>query len=135
MTDPAASFDVLHVEPLRVAWADTDASGRIHWSSVFRWAEAAEHALLRAAGRGADEAGPYPRRSTEAVYHRALEFDDRIEVRLGVEKAGRSSVTFGWQIVRGDDLCVEGRHTVVHVGPDGRSAPWPEQLRAALRLG
>jgi hypothetical protein len=43
-------FDVLHVEPLRVAWVDTDAGGRIHWSAVFRWAELAEHAFY-AVGR------------------------------------------------------------------------------------
>jgi acyl-CoA thioesterase FadM len=69
------------------------------------------------------------------IYHRPLEFDDEFEVRLGVEKAGRTSVTFGWQLVRGDQLCVEGRHTVVHVGVDGRAAPWPEELRTGLGLG
>jgi acyl-CoA thioester hydrolase len=130
---PVAAFDVLHTERLRVAWVDTDASGRIHWAAVFRWAELAEHALLRSLGRGRDDAGPYPRRATEATYHLALEFDDEFEVRLGVEKAGRTSFTFGWQLVRGDELCVEGRHTVVHVDEDGRPAPWPDELRAGLR--
>ena len=87
MTAPVASFDLLHTERLRVAWADTDAGGRIHWSAVFRWAEVAEHALLRSLGRDRSEAGPYPRRSAEVVYHLPLEFDDEFEVRLGVEKA------------------------------------------------
>ena len=66
----------LHVEHLRVAWVDTDASGRIHWSSAFRWAELAEHRLLAGLGRSRDEAGGYPRRAAEVTYHRALEFDD-----------------------------------------------------------
>ena len=44
-------------------------------------------------------------------------------------------MTFGWQMVRGEELCVEGRHTVIHVGEDGRSAPWPTGLRAGLGVG
>lgn len=134
MPASAPPFDVLHIEPLRVAWVDTDAGGRIHWSAVFRWAELAEHALLRRLGRDRDQAGPYPRRCAEVTYHRALVFDDEFEARLGVERSGRSSVTFGWHLVSRDELCVEGRHTVVHVGADGRPAPWPQFLRAGLGL-
>ena len=127
-----STTEYLHVEHLRVAWVDTDASGRIHWSSVFRWAELAEHRFLGGLGRDPDDAGAYPRRAAAVTYHRALEFDDRFEVRLGVEKAGRTSVTFGWRMVRGDELCVEGHHTVVHVDEEGRPARWPEHLRAGL---
>jgi YbgC/YbaW family acyl-CoA thioester hydrolase len=132
MTTTDGAAECLHVEHLRVAWVDTDASGRIHWSSVFRWAELAEHRFLSRLGRDRDDTGSYPRRAAAVTYHRALEFDDRFEVRLSVEKAGGTSVTFGWRIVRGDELCVDGRHTVVHVGDDGRPSRWPEYLRAGL---
>ncbi|MEQ3553855.1 thioesterase family protein [Pseudonocardia nematodicida] len=134
MSAPADDFRPLHVEPVRVAWVDTDAGGRIHWSVVFRWAELAEHALLRKLGRDADDAGPYPRRSAGVVYHRALRFDDELEVRLGIGRAGRTSVTFAWQLARGDELCVEGHHTVVHVDDTGRPAPWPGRLRSGLGI-
>ena len=131
----ADSAAYLHVEKLRVAWVDTDASGRIHWSSAFRWAELAEHRLLDKLGRSRDEAGRYPRRAAEVTYHRALDFEDQFDVWLGVEKAGSTSVTFRWQMLRGDELCIEGRHTVVHVGDDGRPRRWPEYLRAGLVPG
>ena len=36
-----------HVERMRVAWVDTDASGLIHYTAALRWFEVAEHALLR----------------------------------------------------------------------------------------
>jgi acyl-CoA thioesterase FadM len=121
-----------HVEHMLVAWADTDAGGRNHWSAVFRWAEAAEHGLLRSIGWHSSEAGSYPRRATEAVYHRPLRFGERFELRIGVEKVGVSAVTFGWQVVRDGETCIEGGHTVVHVGGDGRPAPWPDRLRAGL---
>jgi acyl-CoA thioester hydrolase len=125
----------LHVENMLVAWADTDAGGRIHWSAVFRWAEAAEHALLRTLGWQLSEAGSYPRRSTEATYHRPLRFGQRFELGIGVERMGTSAVTFGWTVVCGGQTCVSGRHTVVHVGGNGRPAPWPEHLRAGLAGG
>jgi acyl-CoA thioester hydrolase len=134
VNSPVEPFDVLHTERLRVAWVDTDAGGRIHWSAVFRWAELAEHSLLRSLGRHRHDAGPYPRRSAEVVYHRPLEFDDEFEVHLGVEKAGRSSVTFGWHLLRDHELCVEGRHTVIHVDTEGRPTPWPPALRSGLGL-
>src|SRR5205823_4746030 len=51
-----------HIERSRVAWIDTDAGGRIHFTAAFRWAEAAETALMRSLalmGNWAD----YPRRA------------------------------------------------------------------------
>lgn len=122
----------LHERRMRVAFVDTDASGRIHWGSPLRWAEIAEHALLRSLGRPAEEAVPYPRRQVEIIYHQALRFDDEFDLRLGVEKIGRTAVTFTWQAVRGGQLCVAGSHVVVHVDEHGRPAPWPEYLRAGL---
>lgn len=121
-----------HVLRMRVAWADTDAGGRIHWSAVFRWAELAEHDLLRRLGRHADQAGPYPRRATNAIYHRPLVFDNVFDLELDVAAMGRSSVTFAWRAVHEGTLCVEGTHTVIHVGPEGRGQPWPEYLREGL---
>jgi acyl-CoA thioester hydrolase len=38
---------VEQVERARVAWVDTDAGGRIHFTAAFRWAEAAETELMR----------------------------------------------------------------------------------------
>jgi len=35
---------VTHIERSRVAWVDTDAGGRIHFTAAFRWAELAETA-------------------------------------------------------------------------------------------
>jgi acyl-CoA thioester hydrolase len=34
--------------------------------------------------------------------------------------------------LRGGEVCVEGRHTVVHVGADGRPAPLPDEVRERL---
>ncbi|WP_198550414.1 acyl-CoA thioesterase [Streptomyces silvensis] len=125
----------MHVDHQHVVWADTDAGGRIHWSVVFRWAEAAEHTYLRTLGWQPEEARSYPRRSTRATYHRPLRFGQRFELRLGVERVGTSSVTFVWTVVSEGETCVTGRHTVVHIDGAGRPAPWPDHLRAGLAGG
>lgn len=120
-----------HVERDRVAWVDTDAGGRIHFTAVFRFAEAAETGLRRALGL-LDDWADYPRRRVEAEYHRVLVFEDEIETSIRAERLGTTSIDYAWEIRRGEEVCVEGRHTVVHVDAEGRPAPLPEPVRARL---
>lgn len=115
----------------RVAWVDTDAGGRIHYTAAFRWAEIAEHSLFRRIRPGF-EAAVFPRKSVEATYHSTLVFDDEFEVCLRAGSVGRTSVTFVWEVHSGDVLCVEGRHTAVYVEADGRPAPLPDWFREGL---
>jgi len=123
---------VEQVENSRVAWVDTDAGGRIHFTAAFRWAEQAETALMRRLGFLNETWGDYPRRKVEAEYLKVLRFDDEIEVRLRVENVGRTSVTYAWAIAKDGDPHVKGRHTVVHVDAEGRPAPLDDALRAVL---
>jgi acyl-CoA thioester hydrolase len=121
----------VHTERTRVAWVDTDAGGRIHFTAVFRWAEAAETALLRSLGHLADW-GDFPRRAVEAEYLAVLRFEDEIEIDLRPAHVGTTSISYEWEIRRGGELCIRGRHTVVHVDGEGRPAPLPEAMRRAL---
>jgi len=122
---------VVHRERLRVAWIDTDAGGRIHFTAPFRWAEAAETALRRRLGILGDW-GSYPRRRVEAEYLAVLRFEDEVELELAPERIGRTSITWAWTVTRAGETCVTGRHTVVHVDGEGRAAPLPEAVRDAL---
>jgi YbgC/YbaW family acyl-CoA thioester hydrolase len=121
----------VHTVRTRVAWVDTDAGGRIHFTAPFRWAEAAETALCRSLGL-LEEWGDFPRRAVEAEYLTVLRFDDEIEVELRSEHVGTTSVTYSWEIHREDEICIRGRHTVVHVDADGRPAALPTTMRRAL---
>lgn len=122
------------VERLRVAWVETDAGGRIHFSNAFRWAELAETSLLRRLGL-LEDWGDYPRRHAEAEFHRVLRFEDEIEVRLRVKRVGRTSITYSWMISKDGEPFVTGSHTVVSVDRDGRPRPLPDDVRAALSDG
>ena len=120
-----------HVLSTRVAWVDTDAGGRIHFTAAFRWAEAAETALRRELGILTGW-GATPRRHVEADFLRVLRFEDEVEVRIRPERLGRTSITWTWEVTRGGETCVTGSHTVVNVDEHGRPAELPDEVRAAL---
>lgn len=122
--------DGRHRYRTRVQWVDTDASGRIHFTAAFRWAEAAEHDLLRRTGHSFH--GGFPRVDAQATYLGRLGFGDEVEVELGAERVGRTSIGYRWVIWRDGVACVRGRHVAVYV-PDGEhAAELPAALRATL---
>jgi acyl-CoA thioester hydrolase len=116
----------------RVAWVDTDAGGRMHFTAAFRWAEEAETELMRRMGLPRERWGHFPRRKVEAEYLKVLRFDDEIEVRLRVDNVGRTSVTYAWTIAKGGEAHIKGHHTVVHVYAGGKPTPLDDALRSAL---
>lgn len=120
-----------HIETVRVSWADTDAGGGMHFSAGLRYAEAAEAGFRRRLGI-LDDWGRYPRRTISATFHSMLRFDDELEVRLRLESVGTTSISWAWEIVRGAELCIEGRHVAVHVGADQRPRPLPAAVRSSL---
>jgi acyl-CoA thioesterase FadM len=87
--------------------------------------------LLREAGL-LDGWGDYPRRHVEAEFHRVLRFDDEVETTIRAERVGTTSITYAWKIARAGELCIDGRHTVVHVDTEGRPAALPPGVRDAL---
>jgi acyl-CoA thioester hydrolase len=124
-------MSVEHVERTRVAWVDTDAGGRIHFTAAFRWAEIAEVGLRRKLGL-VEEWGNYPRRRVEAEFLKVLVFEDEVEVSIRPERLGETSITWAFEITRDAETCVKGTLVVVHVDDEGRPAPLTEKERAAL---
>jgi len=124
-----------HIERLRVAFMDTDMSGRIHYTAAMRYFEAAEHGLMRAvrAEIGSSGQDRLPRVHVEADFVEALFFEDEIDCRAQVLKLGRSSITYGYEIRRVDGtIAITGKIVAVSVGEDGRPLPLGAALRAAL---
>ncbi|MBI3941031.1 MAG: acyl-CoA thioesterase [Acidobacteria bacterium] len=123
---------------MRVRWIDTDAGGRVHYASVLRYFEIAEHELMRTLGF------PYerlhrtlhaPRVQVWAEFKQPLFYDDEIAVHCWVEKVGRSSFSFKFQILKHNLLAVEGGVTAVVVDQQGKAVAHPEELRQALQKG
>ena len=79
-----------------------------------------------------DDWADYPRRAVEAEYLAVLRFEDEFELELVPQQVGTTSITYSWEIARADELCIRGRHTVVHVDEAGRPAPLSPKMRRAL---
>ncbi|GGM72310.1 hypothetical protein GCM10010106_18280 [Thermopolyspora flexuosa] len=112
-----------------VAFHETDASGRYHYTNAFKWVEVAEHALYREAGV---QVVDLPRRAVQAVFDLPFEFGDEYVVELEVEKLGNTSITYAWRILKGEDVAVRGSYTVVHIDGSGKPTPVPDALRDVL---
>lgn len=115
-----------------VAWADTDASGHYHFSTVLRWMEAAETALYDQLGITA-MFGVIPRAHVDIDYLAPAWFREQIDTRVHIAEVGRSSLTLGFEMTRGATAIARSTCTVVHVdAAGGGSTPWPEQIRERL---
>jgi acyl-CoA thioester hydrolase len=80
----------------RVAFADTDVAGIVHFTAILRYCERAEHAALLAAGVTViDPDRGWPRVACGADFHAPLFFNDAFTVAAGLERIGRSSL--GWR--------------------------------------
>jgi len=127
----------LHRHVCEVPFGDTDASGWVYFPNVFRYVEAAEHVFLCSlvvelydfAGGG------WPRARVECDYLRPLRAGDRLEVLLGLEKLGDSSLHWVFEILKAGEPAASGRMVTVRVDADGRPRPIDEVVRRALAGG
>jgi len=120
---------------VRVAFPDTDASGRIHFTAMLRYFEAAEIEFLRSMGycyRDAPDIG-FPRVRVECEYRSAVGFDDELDIEVSVKRVGTSSYTLEFAALKEGAVAANGSIVVVCVGRPGRAQALPEALKEALR--
>ncbi|MFE1885271.1 acyl-CoA thioesterase [Streptomyces diastatochromogenes] len=117
----------------RVEWPDTDAAGHYHHSTVVRWVEAAEAALLRRLDL-AHLFGSTPRVHFEADYRARLWFGDLVRIELCVTKVGTSSLHYAFSVRgKGEEQAATGRMTIAHSAARASGAtPWPDEVRHLL---
>jgi YbgC/YbaW family acyl-CoA thioester hydrolase len=89
-----------HIYKRRVQFKETDASGIVHFSSFFCYAEEAEHSMWRALGMSVGMPGReigWPRVKASFEFLKPLRFEDEFEVRLRV--AAKTAKTLQFQAV------------------------------------
>src|SRR4051794_31224675 len=123
----------------RVRYIDTDTSGRIHYTAMFRYFEAAETEFLRALGHGypglSSDGQGWPRVHAECDISGALVFDDELTVQVSVTRIGTSSMELAFRALITDAECAKGRLVIVCMDrATGRSKPLPTAFADALRL-
>ena len=115
---------------------DTDAAGIYHWTTVFRFAEAAEAALHDGLGIADRTFGATPRVAVSAQFERPLRFNDRVQVELVVEAVGRTSMRYGVALESDEGAVATASITVVLIDKaSGEAMPWPDDVRLALETG
>lgn len=99
-----------------VAFVDTDASGRAHFTAILRYVEEAEHAFFAArtlAIISADHG--WPRVHVDCDYRAPLIFGEEVEVFLVVQVVGKTSLKYTFTVKKGEQLCAEGSMVIVRV--------------------
>jgi YbgC/YbaW family acyl-CoA thioester hydrolase len=122
------------VWPVRVRFVDTDASGRIHFTAMLRYFEAAEIEFLRSLGLlSRDAAVNFPRVHVECTYTAMVRYDDQLEISVRAERVGNASYKLAFEARVEERLVARGFVTAVCVDvTTGRSRPLPAVLAEAL---
>jgi len=121
----------------RIRFIDTDASGRIHYTCLFRYFESAEIEFFRALGfRTFAHDISFPRVHVECDYRLALLYDDLIQIEAQLTKVGRSSVRLDFRAKKNGELAAEAHIVVVCMNRTTQQAvPIPDDLREKLMRG
>jgi YbgC/YbaW family acyl-CoA thioester hydrolase len=125
----------------RVAFAETDMAGIVHFSVFFRYMEEAEHALWRAAemtiGRVGEETG-WPRVAATFDFKAPLRFEDEFDVCVRIDAVSRRTLRYAFTVTRDDTLIGTGTITTACVsrrpGEAMKAMDLPADIVARLRL-
>ncbi len=78
------------------------------------------------------QSGAVPTKSFEVDFKRPCRHGDMLRLDVSLKALGRTSLTLETRAMAGDDLRFVARQVLVHVGPDGRPAPWPENIQSTI---
>jgi YbgC/YbaW family acyl-CoA thioester hydrolase len=118
----------------RIRFIDTDASGRIHYTAMFRYFESAEIEFMRSlgvtyGGRQLD----FPRVHVECDFLVPMVHDDLIDIEVCLTKLGRSSGRLEFRTLRDGIVMAKGAIVIVCVDKQKQQpVPIPDEFRAKL---
>ena len=124
---------------LRVYYEDTDAGGVVYHARYLHFFERARTEFMRDQGVSVGElhnmGSVFPVVRLEIDYRAPAVLDDLLRVETQVLEVGKSSFTLGQQVIRALDgkLLVDGKMTLVCVGPGMKAKRLPENLVQVLR--
>jgi acyl-CoA thioester hydrolase len=118
----------------RIRFIDTDASGRIHYTAMFRYFESAEIEFVRESGLVYGKGGyAFPRVHVECDFLLAIVHDDLIEIEVFLTRLGRSSMRFEFRTMKSGELAAKGVIVIACMDiRTQRAVPIPEDLRQKL---
>ncbi len=118
----------------RIRFIDTDASGRIHYTAMFRYFESAEIEFMRSLGIFyTGSALGFPRVHVECDYRLAIVHDDVIRIEVCLTRIGRSSARLEFRALKQGEVAAHGVIVIACLDRGTqRAIPIPDDIRARL---
>jgi YbgC/YbaW family acyl-CoA thioester hydrolase len=118
----------------RIRFIDTDASGRIHYTAIFRYFETAETEFFRSIGvLHAHAEVSFPRVHVECDYRTAILYDDLLEIEVTVGRIGNSSLQLKFRVMKEGIEAARGNVVIASLDKaTQRATPIPGHVRAKL---
>jgi len=126
-----------HITPIRVYYEDTDAAGIVYYANYLKFAERARTEMMRDYSDGhyarmlAEGMAFIVRRCT-VDYAGSAKLDDLVEVHSRVLNVGGASLSAEQTVRCDDEQLVAMEVKLGCVGPDGRPARIPPDLRTVI---
>jgi acyl-CoA thioester hydrolase len=122
---------------LRVRFVETDLMGIVHHATYLAYFEAGRVDYLHKRGisyeRWTREGIHLPVVEANLRYRKAARFDDRLVVTSSVSAVTRVTVTFSYNIARGEELICEGFTLLACVGDNLAPKRIPADIAATLQ--
>jgi YbgC/YbaW family acyl-CoA thioester hydrolase len=118
----------------RILFIDTDASGRIHYTSLFRYFEAAEIELFRSIGILHEYPGiGFPRLHVECDYRSAIRYDDLITIEVSIARVGNTSIRMKFRVLKDEAEVANGNVVIASMDRETqRATSIPPGIREKL---
>ena len=127
----------VHRLVIRVYYEDTDAAGIVYYANYLKFAERGRTEFLRQLGFEQEKMRrntglAFAVRHCRADYLKPARLDDELTVSTSLIELGGASLSVAQEIERGDEPLVRLQFRLACLGPEGRAARLPTELRAAL---
>ena len=128
-----AARTLVHTVAIPVRWGDMDAQGHVNNTTYFRYMEQARVEWLDAVR---ERIGPFPGQgqvivNASCTFIEPIEYPGTVQVRMFLDKPGRSSVESHYELWKDGRKYAEGAAKIVWIDQTTqRSTPLPEPLRA-----
>ena len=118
----------------RILFVDTDASGRIHYTALFRCFEAAEIEFFRSIGVLHQHPGvSFPRVHVECDYRSAIFYDDPLTIEVSVGRIGNASVQLKFRVLKNAAEAASGNVVMASLDlATQRATAIPQSVREKL---
>lgn len=122
--------------PQKVTFKYCDPAGIVFYPRYFEMVNDATEAMfsdaLGAPWEELQQTGNVPTARIEAQFTAPSRFGDPLVIEIEITHLGRSSLGLSFRCLTGTDLRFAASSTIVYIGLDGKSAPWPDPIRTAI---